>query len=77
MILNLTSHIITNVYIEIIIFDKNKKINVTKTRTIIKKTFIRFFFHKLNEIISKKFKRFLKYKIFVIITFELSIVKNF
>ena len=76
IILNLTLHIITNVYIEIIIFDKNKKL-LSQKREQLSKKHLFVFFHKINNVISKKFKRFLKHKIFVIITFELSIVKNF
>ena len=76
IISNSTSHIITNVYIKLIIFDKNKKLLSQKREQSLKKhSFI--FFYKINNVISKKFKRFLKHKIFVIITFELSIIKNF
>ena len=73
---NLTSHIITNVHIEIIIFNKNKKSASRKREQSSKKHSI-VIFRKINDVISKKFERFSKNKIFVTITLELSIVKNF
>ena len=76
IILNSASHIITNVHIEIIIFNKNEKSSLRKRERSSKKHLF-VFFHKINDIISKKFERFSKHKTFVIITFELSIVKNF
>ena len=76
IILNSTSHIITNVHIEIIIFDKNEKSSSRKREQSSKKHLF-VFFHKINDVISKKFEHFLKHKVFVIITFELLIVKNF
>ena len=76
IILNLTSHIITNVHIEIIIFDKNEKLTSRKRERSSKKHSI-VFFHKINNVISKKFERFLKNKTFVTITLKSSIVKNF
>ena len=76
IILNSTSHIIINVYIEIIIVDKNKKSTLRKREQLSKKhSFV--FFYKINDVMSKKFKQFLKHKTFVTITFELLIVKNF
>ena len=69
-------HIITNVHIKIIIFNKNEKLTSRKRERLSKKHLI-VFFRKINNVISKKFKRFLKNKTFVIITFESSIVKNF
>ena len=76
IISDLTSYIITNVYIEIIIFNKNEKSSSRKRERLSKKhSFV--FFHKINDVISKKFKRFSKHKAFVTIIFKLSIVKNF
>ena len=76
IILNLTLHIITNVHIKIIIFDKNEKLTLRKRDQSLKKHLI-VFFYKINDVIFKKFERFQKNKIFVTITFKLSIVKNF
>ena len=76
IISNLTSYIITNVYIEIIIFDKNEKSTLRKRERSSKKHSI-VFFRKINDVISKKFERLSKNKTFVTVTFESSIVKNF
>ena len=46
IISNSTSHIITNVYIEIIIFDKNKKLTSRKRERLLKKHSFIFFFTK-------------------------------
>ena len=73
---NLASHIITNVYIEIIIFDKNEK-STSRKRERLSKKYSVVFFRKINDVISKKFERFSKNKTFVTMTFESSIVKNF
>ena len=76
IILNSTSHIITNVHIKIIIFNKNEKLSSQKRERLSKKhSFV--FFYKINDVISKKFERFSKHKTFVIITFESLIIKNF
>ena len=76
IIFDSTLHIIINVHIEIIIFDKNKKLTSRKRERLSKKHSIAFF-RKINDIISKKFKRFSKNKTFVTIIFESSIIKNF
>ena len=58
IILNLTSHIITNVYIEIIIFDKNKKLLLRKREQSSKKHLFVFFFIKSTMLYRKNLNVF-------------------
>ena len=58
MILNSTSHIITNVYIKITIFDKNKKLTLQKREQLLKKHLFIFFFTKSTKLYQKSLNDF-------------------
>ena len=58
MILNLTLHIITNVYIEIIIFNKNEKLTSRKREQLLKKHLFVFVFIKSTKLYRKNLNNF-------------------
>ena len=62
IISNLTSHIVTNVYIKIIIFDKNEKSTSRKREQLSKKHSIVFFFAKSTMLYQKNLNDFQKTK---------------